>query len=130
VGLPFAIPLGVVLAVSLCAGCVAVAGEERQLSVRASAYNSVVDQTDTDPSVTAWGDRLEPGMRAIAVSRDLIALGLRHGTLVRIDGFPGEFRVLDKMGSRWKRKIDIYMGVDVEAALRWGIRPVTITWKP
>ena len=68
-GPPFLIRLGVVLAVFLCAGCAAAAGEDRHLSVRASAYNSLADQTDADPSVTAWGDRLEPGMRARAGTR-------------------------------------------------------------
>ena len=37
--------------------------------------------------------------------------------------------VLDKMGRRWTRKIDIYMGDDVGAAKRWGVRPVRIHWR-
>ena len=103
-------------------------GEERTLEVTATAYNSHPSQTDGDPSITAWGDRLEPGMKVIAVSRDLIALGLGHGTEVQIDGMPGPYVVRDKMARRWKRKIDIYMGNDVDAAVRWGRRPVTIRW--
>ena len=31
---------------------------------------------------------------------------------------------------RWKRRIDLYMGVDKQAALEWGRRPVTIRWLP
>jgi 3D (Asp-Asp-Asp) domain-containing protein len=122
--------LGVIAALVIGWACAAPASDERGLRVTASAYNSLSDQTDGNPTLTAWGDRLEPGVRAIAVSRDLIPMGLRHGTRVRIDGLPGEFRVLDKMGKRWTRKIDIYMGVDVDAAIRWGVRPVTIRWRP
>jgi 3D (Asp-Asp-Asp) domain-containing protein len=67
-------------------------------------------------------------MRAIAVSHDLIGLGLGRGAKVRIDGLPGEYVVLDKMASRWQRKIDLYMGMDREAAIAWGIRKVRIRW--
>ena len=103
---------------------------ERSLVVKASAYNSLAGQTSGDPTLAAWGDVLEPGMKAIAVSRDLIDLGLTHGTHVRIEGLPGEYRVLDKMARRWTRKIDIYMGDDVEAARDWGVREVRIHWQP
>lgn len=102
----------------------------RVLLVRASAYNSRPGQTDRSPSIGAWGDRLAPGMKAIAVSKDLLALGLRRGQRVRIRGLEGEYVVMDRMPSRWRQKIDIYMGVDVRAALAWGIREVEISWIP
>jgi len=105
-------------------------GEARTLKVTATAYNSLHGQGSGDPTLTAWGDRLEPGMKAIAVSPDLIALGLTHGTAVEIDGAPGRWIVRDKMARRWKRRIDLYMGVDRRAALQWGRRPVTIRWTP
>lgn len=101
---------------------------EKSLVVRASAYNSLAGQTDGEPAIAAWGDALEPGMKVIAVSRDLIPLGLRRGVSVRIDGLPGRYRVLDKMAPRWSRKIDIYMGEDVKAARHWGVRRVRIRW--
>ena len=104
-------------------------GAERTLEVTATAYNSLPGQTEGDPTLAAWGDRLRPGMKAIAVSHDLVALGLGRGSKVRIDGLPGEWTVLDKMASRWSRKIDLYMGVDRDAALRWGIRKVRIRWR-
>lgn len=106
------------------------AASERTLEVTATAYNSLPGQTEGDPSVAAWGDRLVPGMKAIAVSTDLLELGLRRGTKVRIDGLPGEYVVLDRMPRRWRRKIDIYMGVDRDAALAWGVRKVRIRWQP
>ncbi len=98
------------------------------LQVTATAYNSVPGQTQGNPTVTAWGDKLVPGMKAIAVSRDLISKGLDHGTKVKIDGMPGTYRVMDKLHKRWKLRIDIYMGKDVKAAKAWGKREVTIRW--
>lgn len=93
------------------------------LSVAASAYNSLPAQTTKkNPALAAWGDHLHPGMNAIAVSRDLIAKGLTHGTRVKIEGLPGIYVVRDKMAARWRNKIDIYMGRDVDAALEWGIQ--------
>jgi len=115
------------LLAGLLVTCVASAGE-RSLEVTATAYNSVAGQTSAQPDLTAWGDRLEPGMKAIAVSRDLIELGLTHGVEVGIEGLPGKYVVRDKMAKRWSRKIDIYMGEDIQRALRWGRRKVTIHW--
>ena len=115
----------VLLATSACAS-----EGERSMLVSASAYNSLADQTGPEPSIGAWGDHLEPGMLVIAVSRDLLELGLTHETRVRIEGLPGEYRILDKMAARWTRKIDIYMGVNVGAARAWGLRQVRIHWTP
>jgi 3D (Asp-Asp-Asp) domain-containing protein len=98
------------------------------VTVTATAYNSLPGQTAGDPTLAAWGDRLRPGMRAIAVSHDLIELGLTHGTRVQIEGLDGVYEVLDRMPRRWRRRIDIYMGTDREAALDWGKRKVRVTW--
>ncbi|WP_160061957.1 3D domain-containing protein [Psychromonas sp. L1A2] len=101
---------------------------EQSLTVTASAYTSSVGETDSTPNHAAWGDKLKPGMKSIAVSRDLIKLGLTHQQEVKIEGFEGTFRVLDKMNKRWKKKIDIYMGKDVEKAREWGKQQVVIYW--
>jgi 3D (Asp-Asp-Asp) domain-containing protein len=101
---------------------------ERALAVTATAYNSLPEQTDAEPDLAAWGDPLAPGMKVIAVSRDLIPLGLDHGTSVKIEGLPGEYLVLDKMHKRWEKRIDIYMGNDLDAARTWGKRRVEISW--
>jgi 3D (Asp-Asp-Asp) domain-containing protein len=98
------------------------------MEVTATAYNSVREQTNAAPQLAAWGDTLRPGMKVIAVSRDLLELGLTHGVRVKIEGLPGEYRVLDKMARRWKKKIDIYMGMDVAAARQWGKKKVRIFW--
>lgn len=115
------------LPLALFAGAGSAVAEQR-LKVMASAYNSVADQTNDQPNITAWGDKLKPGMKAVAVSRDLIKKGLTHNTMIEIVGLPGRYRVLDKMHRRWDKKIDIYMGTDVDAALEWGVRPVEIRW--
>lgn len=121
--------LSLALAVVLVGCGAASARDERTAEVTATAYNSLAAQTDGDPTVGAWGDKLEPGTKAIAVSRDLEAQGLKHGVEVRIDGLDGVYRVLDRMAKRWKQKIDIYMGEDVTAAREWGRRKVRITWE-
>jgi 3D (Asp-Asp-Asp) domain-containing protein len=120
------------LAVLASASCAAIrlapSEYEHSLTVTATAYNSLPGQTDGSPKVGAWGDRIAPGVKAIAVSHDLSALGLRRGTRVRIQNLPGEYIVLDRMPARWKRHIDVYMGDDLRAARSWGRREVKIRW--
>ncbi len=77
----------------------------------------------------AWGDTLKPGMKAIAVSRDLIDLGLVHNTDVTIEGFQGKYKVLDKMNKKWEMKIEIQIGTDIKAAKEWGKKRVKISWQ-
>lgn len=97
--------------------------------VKVSAYNSTAAQTDGQPTLAAWSDTLVPGMKAIAVSRDLITLGLDHNTQVKIEGLDGVFLVKDKMASRMKNKIDIYMGRDIEKAREWGTKTLKIQYR-
>jgi 3D (Asp-Asp-Asp) domain-containing protein len=88
-----------------------------------TAYNSLPYQTrpGTPGNIAAWGDTLYPGMKSIAVSRDLIDSGFVHGALVLIEGFDGDtFVVNDKMNRRFLRRIDLYMGIDVRAARQYG----------
>lgn len=100
----------------------------RTLQVTATAYNSLELQGVGDPTITAWGDTLRPGMKSIAVSRDLLKQGLTYGTPVKIEGLDGYYIVNDKMNSRWTNKIDIYMGTNKQEALNWGRRVVQITF--
>jgi len=101
------------------------------LAVTATAYTSHVGQTDSTPNIAAWGDRLRPGMKVIAVSRDLLnTYGLKHRSKVKIRGLSGEYLVLDKMNRRWRKKIDIYMGKNKNRAFQWGRRKVVIEWVP
>jgi 3D (Asp-Asp-Asp) domain-containing protein len=98
------------------------------LTVTATAFNSIAGQGQGNPNVGAWGDRIAPGLNAVAVSADLIPLGLVRGTRVRIEGLENDYVVLDRMPARWKKRIDIYMGNDVKAARAWGKREVKIHW--
>ena len=121
--------LSVLLTCSFSFSASACENASRKMEVTATAYTSSVSETDSTPNISAWGDRLKPGMRVIAVSRDLLAMGLTHGTLVTVEGFDKDFIVLDKMNKRWTKKVDIYMGNDKRAALNWGKRKVNICWK-
>ena len=102
--------------------------EWQDLTVTVTAYNSLAYQTSSDPHITAWGDSLKPGMKCVAVSRDLIELGLKHNTPVKIEGIEGVFIVRDKMHTRWKNRIDIYMDNDVKKAKKWGKRKLKISY--
>ncbi|MCM4166268.1 hypothetical protein DHD08_01080 [Arenibacter sp. H213] len=102
----------------------------KSLRVTATAYNSFPAQTSKiHPGITAWGDTLQPGMKIIAVSPDLIPLGLDHNTLVRIKGDSSLYLVKDKMNSKWNKRIDIYMGEDKSRALKWGRKKVTLYYR-
>ena len=103
--------------------------EWKTIRVTATAYNSTVHQTEGDPFIGAFGDSLKPGMKCIAVSRDLYRLGLRKDTFVYIEGLKGIYLVKDRMHERWKNKIDIYMGTDIIAAKRWGRKKVNIHYR-
>jgi 3D (Asp-Asp-Asp) domain-containing protein len=99
------------------------------LHVTATAYNSLPHQTSYEhPAIAAWGDSIKPGLKWIAVSRDLLKNGLSYNTMVKIDSFEGVYIVKDKMHSRWKNRIDIYMGENVKEAKEWGRRKVTIKY--
>ena len=121
-------PIWPVVLICVLAASASAEPVERSLVVTATAYNSLPDQTDDEPHLAAWGDPLVPGMKVIAVSRDLIPVGLDRRTPVTIKGFPGVYLVLDKMNKRWEKRIDIYMGLDLEAARAWGKRQVEISW--
>lgn len=100
----------------------------KTIEVTATAYNSLAYQTNSNPQITAFGDSLKPGLKYIAVSRDLLKMGLKHNTPVKIEGFDSIYLVKDKMNKRWKNRIDIYMGVDVKAARAWGKKKVSISY--
>jgi len=100
----------------------------KTVEVTASAYNSLAYQSQGNPKITAWGDTLKPGMNVIAISRDLMKKGMVYNTPVKIDGLSGIFFVKDKMHHRWRNKIDIYMGVDVQKAKNWGRKKISIQY--
>jgi 3D (Asp-Asp-Asp) domain-containing protein len=96
--------------------------------VTISAYNSVSWQTQGDPNVAAWGDTLKLGMKVVAVSRDLLDLGITHNSMMMIESMTDTFYVKDKMNRRWRNRIDIYMGKDVKKAREWGVQKLFICY--
>jgi len=101
----------------------------KEITVKVTAYNSLAYQTSANPEIAAWGDSLKPGMKCIAVSRDLIKLGLKHNTLIQLEGLEGIYLVKDKMHRRKRNQIDIYMGVDVKKAKEWGVKQLKIKYR-
>ena len=68
-------------------------------------------------------------MNAIAISRDLIDLGLDHNDEIRIQGFDSVFLIKDKMHYRWKKRVDIYMGKDIVKARNFGRKKLEIYYR-
>lgn len=120
-----------VVLVSILSSCMPVDSgyEWKTIDVSVSAYNAVPSQTDGNPNIAAWGDTLVLDEQGIAVSRDLIAMGLDHNTQVKIEGLEGIYLVKDKMNKRYTKKIDIFMGNDVSKANEWGIKKLTIHYR-
>jgi len=100
---------------------------KRKLTLLATAYTSHRSQTDSTPFLAAWNNRIRPGMKIIAVSHDLVKkYGLKNGVKVKIKGLKGHYIVKDKMNRRFKKRIDIYMGLNKKRALKWGKRRVEL----
>ena len=119
----------IILTFTSCSTLQKIPQEKQQtIVVTATAFNSLPKQGQGDPNIGAWGDRITPGINAIAVSADLLSIGLNRGTRVRIEGLRNEYVVLDRMPAKWKKRIDIYMGNDVKTARSWGRREVNIYW--
>lgn len=102
--------------------------KRNRLKVKAMAYTGCSSKAKRAPR-GAWGDRLSSDVKAVAVSPDLLEMGLDHGDTIRIEGLPGEYKVLDVMHSRHSKAIDIYYGDDQCGAREWGSRTMTITWQ-
>lgn len=111
------------------------------LVVRATAYNSLESQTNSQPFITATGARTRWGI--IAVSRDLLGDTLPYGSLVRLtdlgtyhggraagayqsllDG-AGYFVVEDTMHPRKTSQVDIWFQ-DYASAVSWGVRKLEV----
>ncbi|MGE5943227.1 MAG: 3D domain-containing protein [Flavobacteriales bacterium] len=124
--------ISIIICVLFVVGCKEARVDDKydwhEIKVTASAYNSTRHQTDSNPHITAFGDSLKPGLSYIAVSRDLFRKGLKRNTPVKIEGIDSIYFVKDRMHSRWRNRIDIYMGTDVKAAREWGRKKVTISY--
>jgi len=95
--------------------------KKRKLSIVATAYISHRRQTDNTPFIAAWNNKIRPGMKIVAVSRDLIKKhGLKNGVKVKIKGLKGHYIVKDKMNKRFRKRIDIYMGLNKKKSTKMG----------
>lgn len=121
---------GLVLLLLVAPVCFGKQGDWNSDKVTATTYTLAEDETKLgNVGVAAWGDHLERGDKAVAVSRDLIKQGLGHNARVRIEGVDGTFTVLDKMNRRWRKKIDILFS-SKEKAREFGKQTVKIRWRP
>jgi 3D (Asp-Asp-Asp) domain-containing protein len=91
--------------------------------VKVTAYTLTPEEGWGDGTIGAWGDKLEHHIPTIAVSRDWLGKGVGHGSWLTING--KRHQVLDKMGARWRKKIDIVKPSKV-AAREWGVKNATV----
>ncbi|MEK9155451.1 MAG: hypothetical protein AAB839_02265 [Patescibacteria group bacterium] len=89
------------------------------MRVTATAYNSLPEQTDDTPFITASGTHVRPGVIA--------ANFLPMGTLVKIPEYFGDqiFVVEDRMNPRYDQRIDIWMEHKADAR-QFGVRTIAI----
>jgi len=99
--------------------------QAKTIPIKISAYTSSKSQTQGNPFVAAWGDRLKKyhKKRVIAVSRDLLK-HVKHNQKVKIKIGKKIYnvKVVDKMAKRWHRKVDLYFYTSRKEALRFGVK--------
>ncbi|EHJ47501.1 hypothetical protein DFW101_1493 [Solidesulfovibrio carbinoliphilus subsp. oakridgensis] len=106
------------------------ASDAKALRVKAMAYTGCSPRKKSKRTPRgAWGDPLTRDAKAVAVSPDLLEMGLDRGDVISIEGLPGKYKVLDVMHDRHDKSIDIFYGDDQCGALQWGKRTLTITWQ-
>jgi hypothetical protein len=98
-------------------------------SVDVGAFAIELRAPDAGPWRGSWGDELVPGMKALAVSPDLVERGLVRGTRVRIEGLPPSFQVRHRLPEGTHERVEIFMGTDAESAHRWHERRARIWWE-
>lgn len=88
-----------------------------------TAYNSILEQTDSEPCLAADGENICELYAAGQLVCASNAFPL--GTILRVEDY-GECTVLDRMNSRYTDRVDVYMGLDVAQARVWGKRMVEV----
>ncbi len=128
-------------------------GPETVIVLRATAYNSLEEQTNSEPFVTASGKTTQSGI--VALSRDLLER-FPYGTTIKIvdvrplpnspNGcgatmetvenlerlpglLPGEFLVADTMHPRKENQLDMWLE-HLEDATKWGVCKVYVKAPP
>jgi len=99
--------------------------------VEATAYNAVKEQCDSTPNICAWNDKIHRNNqnKIVAVSRDLIRLGLNRKTPIyyKNDNTIKKKIVLDKVNKRFRSRIDILKSFKNEA-FEFGKKKIRIYW--
>lgn len=92
----------------------------QELSVTATVYNAVPEQTNEDPQHTATMFKLDLDNpykhRIIAVSRDLEKKGFKMNSTVCISGtekYDGIWYIRDRMNKRYKSRIDFLINLEM-----------------
>jgi 3D (Asp-Asp-Asp) domain-containing protein len=110
------------------------------ITVKSTAYNSIPNQTDSTPFVTATGSRTRFGI--VALSRDLLRR-IPYGSIVRIEDLGNwsngrgrgtynrmlsgvNFIVEDTMHIRKRNTVDVWMPTR-RGAIQWGARQIRVT---
>jgi 3D (Asp-Asp-Asp) domain-containing protein len=91
--------------------------EVSNITVKATAYNAVAEQTDSDPNITAC--LTKPTIGSVAVSQDLYFKGWTCGKKIHIKGL-GVFIIKDVMHYRKTKQIDILIET-IEEALNFAV---------
>lgn len=94
-------------------------GPSYTVTVPATAYNSLPNQTDDTPFITASGTHVRHGV--------LAANFLPIGTRVKIPDLYGDqvFIVEDRMNPRYYKRVDIWME-EYDDAIAFGVKNITI----
>ena len=104
----------------------------RTAVLRATAYNSAPNQTDSTPFITATGTRTRFGV--VALSRDMLRQ-FPYGTKIMIEDLSGKYNNLlkgqvfiveDTMHQRKRNQVDVWM-TSYRQAMQFGVRQVRIT---
>ncbi len=110
------------------------------ITAKSTAYNSLANQTDSTPFVTATGARTRFGV--VALSRDLLRR-IPYGSIVRIEDLGSwangrgrgtynrmlsgvNFIVEDTMNARKRNTVDVWMPTR-RGAIQWGARQIRVT---
>lgn len=97
--------------------------EKRGLIREVSAYNSVPEQTDASPCISADGTdicrRYKKGECIVATN----AYPLK--TRLRIDKI-GDCTVADRTHVRYSHRVDLFMDKDIQGAVNFGVQKLTV----
>ncbi|MDO8559998.1 MAG: hypothetical protein Q7S23_03080 [bacterium] len=95
----------------------------RKVRVVVTAYNSLPEQTDSTPCITASGYNLCQADEENVVAANF----LRFGTKVRLPDYSGEkvYTVQDRMHPRFDRRMDLWMRERSDAR-KFGLRTLTV----